>query len=169
RLGSRGVLPAIGEAMIDPEVHLEELTPRGERLMLDAERAFRLGVADGRFGIYGSVIAHLGLDEAETRRVEPETEGALLVVENRNWQQVRIFLVREEGNRFRIGSVLSSLNREFALGPSVRIDENIQFAAEFIGSGRGIATRMIQVLPGLVVDWIIENNPDHSALFLSQQ
>ena len=67
---ARGRPAKIAEAMVDPEIELEGLTPKGEPLTLSAAKAVELGIADFEAGTLSEALKKAGFSP-ETVRVEP--------------------------------------------------------------------------------------------------
>ncbi len=67
---ARGRPAKIAEAMVDPEIELEGLTPKGEPLTLSAAKAVELGVADFEAGTLSEALKKAGFSP-ETVRIEP--------------------------------------------------------------------------------------------------
>jgi len=67
---ARGRPAKIAEAMVDPEIEIEGLTPKGEPLTLTAEQAVELKVADFLADSLADALAKAGFDP-EVERVEP--------------------------------------------------------------------------------------------------
>jgi len=69
---ARGRPAEIAEAMVDPEIEIEGLTPKGEPLTLSAEKAVELGVADFLAATLTEALAKAGF-APEVERLEPGT------------------------------------------------------------------------------------------------
>jgi len=67
---ARGRPAEIAEAMVDPEIEIEGLTPKGEPLTLSAEKAVELGIADFIAATLAEALVKAGFDP-EVERIEP--------------------------------------------------------------------------------------------------
>ncbi len=67
---ARGRPAKIAEAMVDPEIEVEGLTPKGEPLTLSAAKAVELGIADFEAATLAEALKKAGF-APETLRVEP--------------------------------------------------------------------------------------------------
>lgn len=61
----------IAEAMVDPDVQIEDITPAGKLLTLDTDNALALGVAEMQAENLDDLLAGLYMDGAEILRPEP--------------------------------------------------------------------------------------------------
>ncbi len=67
---AKGRRKDLAEAMVDADIEIDGVTPKGKLLTLTGERALELGIIDAVLADYGSVIAHLNLGAAERVRVD---------------------------------------------------------------------------------------------------
>jgi hypothetical protein len=85
-------------------------------------------------------------------------EQSELVVENNNWQDMALYVVRT-GTRWRIGSVPALSKARFRLsGAVIGGTGEIQLMADPIGSNHRFITDPIVVQPGQEVRFRLENN-----------
>jgi membrane-bound serine protease (ClpP class) len=68
---SRKRPPLLAEAMVDPDVEVPGLNPKGKLLTLTTDEALTHGIADFRADSVAAVLTTLGLSGAEIRRVTP--------------------------------------------------------------------------------------------------
>ncbi|HUP88138.1 MAG TPA: hypothetical protein VM100_02185 [Longimicrobiales bacterium] len=85
----------------------------------------------------------------------PKTQ---LVVQNKNWMEVAVYLVRS-GSRTRLGNVASMSKGQFNIPESYVLGvSDIQVQADPVGSNRTFVSAPIQVFPGARVELTIENS-----------
>ena len=80
-----------------------------------------------------------------------------LIVENNNWQDMALYLLRS-GTKVRIGSVPSFSKARIPLSGALIGAGEIQLLADPIGSSRRFVTELIHVQPGQQVLFRLENN-----------
>ncbi len=160
-----GVDPLIGEAMVDRQVAIPGVVGSDELLTLDATSAVKLGLAAAQVDSLDDLLSELDLVGAEIVTVGREWTTTTISVTNRNWQDVRIYLVRSRA-RYRLGTV-TSMNAQVFEIPQNRLPTGavIQVLAEVIGSSEHVATEEVRVQPGLVIEWVIGNVLSHSSYF----
>jgi len=84
-------------------------------------------------------------------------EQTALIVENNNWQDMALYLLRS-GTKVRIGSVPSFSKARIPLSGALIGAGEIQLLADPIGSNRRFVTEPINVQPGQQVLFRLENN-----------
>ncbi len=122
-------------------------------------QAVVLSVALGAAALAGGCATGRGAagDDLMSAQAAP-TDGAIVHVENHNWQDVDVFAVRE-GTRIRLGTVTSMAAGDFRLPESLLVGSpNVQLRIDPIGSNGAYLTQGILVSPGQTVDLRIENN-----------
>ncbi len=96
-------------------------------------------------------------DDVMSAQAAP-ANGAIVHVENHNWQDVDMFAVRE-GTKVRLGMVTSMSTGDFRLPQSLLAGSpNVQLRIDPIGSNDAFLTQAILVAPGQTVELRIENN-----------
>lgn len=81
-----------------------------------------------------------------------------LVVENNNWQDMTVYLLRD-GMRFRLGSVPSLARERFVLNSAMMGGTGtLQIIADPLGSNRAWVSEPFLVQPGDEVRFKLENN-----------
>lgn len=158
--------PRIGEAMVDDQVAIVGLVDSGTLLTLSHEEALRTGVAVGQVDDLPDLLDRLRLTDVEVRTVGKNWAGTTITIENNNWSSVRVSVVRG-GSRMRLGNITSMNSETFEI-PSHFLNTGtfMHLLAEVIdGSRRTAVTERIQVRPGLVVQWQIENVLSQSSYF----
>ena len=79
-------------------------------------------------------------------------------VTNHNWSDMRIYVVRA-GNRFRLGTVSSMRTQVFSLPSNLsQTSGGVQLLADPIGSRERHVTPMLNINPGQLVNFKIENH-----------
>ena len=162
--------PRIGQAMVDDQVAIVGLVESGTLLTLSREEALRTGVAAGRVDDLPDLFQRLHLAEVEVRTVGKNWSGVTVSIENNNWSSVRVSVVRG-GSRMRLGNVTSMNSETFEI-PSHFLSTGslMHLLAEVIDGSRETAvTERIQVRPGLVIQWQIENVLSQSSYFFFQR
>lgn len=154
--------------------HLRALSPpatqppsrASDPLRLSAEEAVRLGLAAGTVTGASELLEAVGLGDARVVPVDARWLGTTIVVENRGWGDLRIYVVRG-GMRLRLGTVTSMNSATFDLTrEQLAPGAVIQVLAEVIGSSDRIATERVRAEPGLVIEWAVENVLAQSSYFI---
>ncbi len=162
----RGLDPLIGAALVDPSVSIAGVVDSGDVLSLNPDDAVRLGVADGQASSLRDVLEQAGLHEAEIVTVDAAWLGTTVNVVNRNFREIVVYVVRSS-TRFRLGMVTSMRSAKFDVSRDLLVPGSvIQVVAEVVGSAENTRTDEIRVEPGLVIDWVIENEIIHSNYFV---
>ena len=108
-----------------------------------------------------AAVATLGACAPTTSTNGPtnvNARGAWLVVENNNWQDMALYILRS-GSRWRIGSVPSFTKARFALNDSlIGGTGEIQLMADPIGSNARFISEPLVVQAGQQVSFRLENN-----------
>lgn len=77
----RGRPPELAEAMVDADVDIPDLAPRGKLLTLTGDEALARGIADVRADDVPSLVRALGIENAELREASPNwAERAVRVI-----------------------------------------------------------------------------------------
>lgn len=94
-----------------------------------------------------------------------QTEDAPLEIDNRNWSDVVILLIRNDGQRTRIG-VISAASRAVINLPATAIaaSATVQLVAHPIGGWGEYRSERFTVLPGQQVYWTLESGLERSSL-----
>ena len=108
-----------------------------------------------------AAVATLGACAPTTRASGVANEnprGSWLVVENNNWQDMALYILRS-GSRWRIGSVPSFTKARFVLNETlIGGTGEIQLMADPIGSNARFVSEPLVVQPGQQVSFRLENN-----------
>ena len=95
-----------------------------------------------------------------------EREQTVLLVENNNWADMAIYIVRD-GMRTRLGTAPSLRSAKFALSDAlVGGSAEIRLLADPIGSSQRFLSQPIHVMPGHQVRFRLENNVQLSSYFV---
>ena len=124
-----------------------------------------------RFIVLGIVLASASCARAKpvgtppTSRQQPFQKQTTMMVENRNFQDVVIWVIHD-GIRSRLGTVTATSSASFVMKSEVlRQAGTLQFAAHAVGEGRRIfVSDPIGVQPGQRVEWVLESGFERSAL-----
>lgn len=114
----------------------------------------------GRYFLAAVAAATMGACAPATEQAKnnlPARSRTQLVVQNRNWQEVAVYVVRS-GSRMRLGTVSSMAKAEFSIPDAYVLgvsDINVQ--ADPMGSSRVYNSGPIQVFPGARLELTIEN------------
>lgn len=157
QMAQRGIPDATVDTLVDgrPVDDGEQGVIRGT---LTAERAVELGAATDTVVDVSPLLEAHGWSKAELIDIESSWTGTTIVVTNRNWRDVRVFVSRG-GSRWRLGTITSMNSQEFEIpGRQLVSGAVIRLIAELIGSPERISTDRIRVEPGLVIEWVIELN-----------
>ena len=122
-----------------------------------------LGVAFiGLIGLVGCTPAVKSVDTGEF----PGTERTTLTVENNNWQDMTVYVVRD-GMKARLGSVAALGRTQFRL-PDAMIGGTgeLRLMADPLGSTSRFTTQPIVIMPGQRVRFRLENNVQLSSYFV---
>lgn len=87
----------------------------------------------------------------------PEMTQTRVEVTNHNWSDMRVYVVRA-GNRFRLGTVSSMATAVFSLPRTLSTTSGLQLIADPIGSREVHMTQPLNVTPGQLVSFKIENH-----------
>ncbi len=167
RLARRqGAEARVGSAMVAPGPAIPGVVGPDSLLTLDAEPAVALGIAAAAVTDLPALLILMGLQSVGLVTVDAQWVGTTVEVSNHNWSDVRIYILRG-GNRFRLGTVTTMNTETFEvpealLGPGA----TIQLLADLIGGAGRVTTERLQVEPGLVIQWVIENALSQSSYFV---
>ena len=159
--------PSVGRAMVDSTVDIQGVSDATTRLSLNAEQAVELGLAVAVAENVDEMLNGLGLGTFSGTTVDENWLATTVRIENRNWQDINIFVVMSGGSRLRLGTVTSNSSARYTLAGRILLSTSyFQVVAELIGSDEGIVTEIIHVTPGLVIEWNIENVLRNSNYFI---
>lgn len=165
-IARRGLDPRIGAALVDPSVSMAGVVDSHEVLALSPDDALRLGVAHGQADDLQDVLTQLGLHELPFTTIDAGWLGTTVNVVNRNFREIVVYVARS-GTRFRLGMVTSMHSEQFDVPGDFLVPGSvIRIVAEVVGSTESTDTEEIRVEPGLVIDWVIENEIIHSNYFV---
>ena len=159
--------PSIGRAMVDSTVDIQGVSGPASRLALSAEQAFELGFAVAVAENVEDLLEDLGLLASSETTVNEAWFATTVRIENRNWQDINIFVQMSGGMRIRLGTVTSMSSARYSVPGHLLLSSSyIQLVAEAIGSDDGIETEIVHVAPGLTIEWNIENVLRNSTYFI---
>jgi hypothetical protein len=93
-------------------------------------------------------------------------EAVVLIVDNRNWQDVVIYAVHD-GSRSRLGMVVTARTATFTLPPSyVTKGGDLYFIADPVGATRSFSSERVVVQPGQYIEWTLESGLERSSLLV---
>ena len=166
-LEERGIDRRIGEAMVDEDIAIHGVVERGTLLTLAGKQALDLGIAAALADDMGDMLEKLDLDQAVLRTVAEDWTAATVRVQNNNWHDIKLYVVRSGGSRMRLGTITSMASRSYTLPQRmVAFGSDIRIVAELIGSSSRHSTHLVRVEPGLVIEWTIENVLNNSTIFV---
>ena len=162
-----GVDRRIGEAMVDPSVRYGGPGAQETRITLTTERALELGLAVAVANTVDSLLAQIRLANARVRTVERDWLATTVTVENNNWRDINVFVRLSGGMQLRMGTVTSMNSSTYTVPANILFKNSyIRVVAEIIGSDDRIQTETVRVVPGLVIQWRIENVLQNSNYFV---
>jgi hypothetical protein len=95
------------------------------------------------------VLASVAACSSATRQAGPPQPETTVRVENRNWLDMNIYVLRAGGQRIRLGQVTGSSTRTLRIPSNLIFGATpLQFIADPIGGGRLPVTQSIVVVPG---------------------
>ncbi len=164
---AHGVDRAVGVAMVDSTVKYPRLQATGGRLVLTSEQAVKLGLAVGAAATLRDLLKQVGLDNSELVTVPGAWRTATVTVDNNNWQDVNVFVCVSGGMCLRLGTVTSMNSATYAVPAHfLSATSDIRLVAEVIGSDEEVETETMQAVPGLMIQWRIENVLRNSTYFV---
>jgi hypothetical protein len=164
---SHGVDRRIGEAMVDTSIHYGGLAEPDAKVLLTTEAALELGLAVGEVRTVESLLSQIRVPDARVRTVNEDWLSTTITVENNNWRDINVFVVLSGGMQRRMGTVTSMNSSTYTVpGNMLHYNTYIRVAAEVIGSDDRIETETVRVVPGLVIQWRIENVLRNSNYFI---
>ena len=90
----------------------------------------------------------------------------VLVVDNRNWQDVVVYAVHD-GTRSRLGLVVATRTATFTLAPSyVTKGGDLYFVADPVGATRSYSSERVVVQRGQYIEWTLESGLERSSLLV---
>ncbi len=96
---------------------------------------------------------------------EREVVEVVVVVENRNWQDVTVYALRG-GARVRLGTVTSMQTARFVLSTEMTGSTQLRLMADPVGSLETFTSEPVRVEPGDQVQWRLANQLVQSAIFV---
>jgi membrane-bound ClpP family serine protease len=163
----RGIDPRIAQAMADGELAIPGVVERGATLALTPDQAVELGVAAAVVDGLDDMLERLNLAAATVRTVGEGWITTTVQIQNNNWGDLRVYILKSGGSRFRLGTVTSMNSATYTVPQQILTPgDNIRIIAEVIGSDASISSEVIFVQPGLVVEWMIENVLRNSTIFI---
>ena len=162
----RGLNPSIGRAMVDAAVVIPGVSNARTRLELQAQQAVQLGVAVAVLSVE-ELLEQVDLKDSRVMVVDEEWLATTVRIENHNWNNINIFVSLSGGMRLRLGTVTSNSSATYTVPGHVLLSSSyIRVVAEIIGSDEGASTEIVQVEPGLVIEWALENVLRNSTYFI---
>lgn len=118
-----------------------------------------------RNAVLGAVLAVVvsatgcGSAGKHTASNEFQAEKTVLVVENNNWMDMNVYILRDGGMKSRLGSVPSLGRSKFTLSPAMLGSSGrLRIFADPVGSSVGYTSDPIVVTNGQEVRFKVENN-----------
>jgi membrane-bound serine protease (ClpP class) len=71
--------PRIAEAMVDPQLEVEGISPAGQVLTLTADEAIKVGYCEGLAENVSDVLSHAGIKDYELKEYKPSTVESIVV------------------------------------------------------------------------------------------
>ena len=97
---------------------------------------------------------------------ESDDESVVLMVDNRNWQDVVVYAVHD-GSRSRLGLVVAARTASFTLAPSyVTKGGDLYFIADPVGTTRSYSSERVVVQRGQYIEWTLESGLERSSLLV---
>ncbi len=160
----RGVDPLQAAQLMTGAASVPGILATGDRVLVTDTAALHLGLARQSPSV-DSLVRQVGLAGADIISVDHGWLGVTIRVENRNWRDVRVYLVQAT-QRSRLGTVTSMNEIRMDLSEvDLAIGSRMRLVAEVIGSPERLATPWIQTRPGLVIEWRLENVLSQSSYF----
>ncbi|HKJ01625.1 MAG TPA: hypothetical protein VJ997_04195 [Longimicrobiales bacterium] len=157
---ARGLDRAVGEAMVDP-------APGGHRRAFTAEAAVAAHLAAAEVATLDDLLERIPVRDPTVVDVDDAWLSTTVTVENNNWRDINVFARSSGGLRIRLGTVTSMNSANYSIpGHMLAANTAIRIVAEIIGSDDTIETETLRVVPGLVVEWRIENVLANSTYFV---
>lgn len=163
----RGLDAALGDAMADAAVAIPGLVDESAPLTLTAQAAVDLHLASAIVEHIEEAMARLALADATIISAsERGLTGATIEIQNNSWRDVRVFLVRGS-NRRRLGLITSLGRREYVLQHSeIGFGTDVRLVADPVGGAPDHVSQTIRMVPGIVIQWNLHNNPAQSSIFI---
>lgn len=106
-----------------------------------------------------ALLAGCATASAPQSSFDKNRSGNYVVVENHNWQDLRVYAVNSAGARFRLGNVTTNQRRRFRLPSSVTSSGfRFELVATFIGSSQVQRTGSLPFYPNRDVYWTVGNH-----------
>ena len=116
--------------------------------------------------VCGLLAADLACSRHRQLGPPSEEESVVLVVDNRNWQDVVIYAVHD-GSRSRLGMVVAARTASFTLAPSyVTKGGDLFFIADPVGATRTYTSERVVVQHGQYIEWTLESALERSSLLV---
>ncbi len=132
-----------------------------ERFLIESSYRRTLAVTLTMTACVGGCSLLRGGDED----AEPEVVEVVVVVENRNWQDVTVYALRG-GARVRLGTVTSMQTGRFVLSTEMTGSTQLRLMADPVGSLETFTSEPVRVEPGDQVQWRLANQLVQSAIFI---
>lgn len=111
----------------------------------------------GRF-LAMAVLAVLAACASAAPRTDAYAGRSAVRVENQSWSDMVIYVQRGSGSRQRLGTVVAQGTQTFTLPQSmVGGGVGLRLVADPVGSGTSITSNSLDVFPGRIVTWRINN------------
>lgn len=111
-----------------------------------------------------SVGCALNQPPAEEELIAVKPGSAVLVVRNRSWSTMHLYLLAA-GQRFSLGMVTSQSERSFEIPPTAFANErDLVFMADPVGSALAYMSDPILVQPGNRVRWTLQTRLSQSSI-----
>lgn len=164
---THGVDRRVGEAMVDPSVQHGGPGQPETKVLLTTERALQLGLAVAAVNSVEDLLSRIELANARVRTVNEDWLSTTVSVENNNWRDINVFVRLSGGMQMRLGTVTSMNSSVYTVpGNILSYNSYVRIVAEIIGSDDRIETETVRVMPGLVIQWRIENVLRNSNYFI---
>ncbi len=96
---------------------------------------------------------------------EPRVADVVVVVENRNWQDVTVYALRG-GARVRLGTVTTYHTETFVMKSEMTRSVEFRLLADPIGSLETYQSDPVRIEPGDQIRWTLTADLDHSFIFV---
>jgi hypothetical protein len=117
-------------------------------------------------GAWCVIVSLVGCSRPRQLPVANEEEDVVLVVDNRNWQDVVVYAVHD-GTRSRLGLVVATRTATFTLAPSyVTKGGDLYFVADPVGATRSYSSERVVVQRGQYIEWTLESGLERSSLLV---
>ena len=112
------------------------------------------------------VVLLVGCSRPRQVPAASEENDVVLVVDNRNWQDVVVYAVHD-GSRSRLGLVVATRTATFTLAPTyVTKGGDLYFVADPVGATRSYSSERVVVQRGQYIEWTLESGLERSSLLV---